>query len=166
MKLPLLLKYLLNCFLLLVPIIVWNIAFTGLLPEAFSGSTFNDGISLAILIPENILRIAIFILPLFMPLYIYTRIQKTGLALYLIGIFLYFLSWRPLILYPMGEWSTSFIGFTAPAITPLIWLTGIALIGYRWFFNYPFRRWQYFALAALFVGFHFAHAALVFQHNY
>ena len=157
------LKYLINCFLLLIPVIAWNIAFTGLLPDTYSESIFDKDIPLFILIPENIFRIAIFVLPAFMPLYIFTRIQKTGLLLYILGLFMYFLSWRPLILYPVGEWSTSLIGFTAPAITPIIWLTGIALIGYRWFFNYRFSRWHYFLLVLLFIGFHFAHYYLVYQ---
>lgn len=160
------LKIFINCFLLLIPVIVWNIAFTGLLPETYSKEVFDNDIPLFILIPENIFRLAVFVLPAFMPLYIYTRIQKAGLLLYVFGLFLYFLSWRPLILYPAGEWSTSLIGFTAPALLPIIWLTGIALIGHRWFFNYRFNRWHYFLIAVLFIGFHFANSYMIFQHNY
>ena len=134
MNKSILLKYAINCFLLLLPVIAWNIAFIGLLPETYSKEIFNKNIPLYILIPENIFRLILFILPAFMPLYIFTRIQKLGLALYLIGIFLYFLSWRPLILFPGGDWSSSMMGFTAPALTPLIWITGIALMGYKWHF--------------------------------
>ena len=166
MKKSTLLKYSVNSFLLLLPVIAWNIAFIGLLPETYSREIFNKNIPFYIVIPENIFRVILFILPAFMPLFIFTRIQSTGLVLYLIGIFLYFLSWRPLILFPTGDWSTSMIGFTAPAITPLIWLAGIAMIGHKWFFNYKFSRWQYFILAVLFIGFHFTHTYLVYHQNF
>ncbi|MEJ2595697.1 MAG: hypothetical protein P8100_11385, partial [bacterium] len=115
-----------------------------------------------ILIPEGILRIVLIALAAIMPLFIFTRFQQAGLTLYLIGLFLYFLSWRPLILYPAGAWSTSLIGFTAPVIVQMVWLSGIAMIGNRWFLKYRFSRWYFFSLAMLYSIFRFLHVLMVY----
>ncbi|MBK9449890.1 MAG: hypothetical protein IPN95_10915 [Bacteroidetes bacterium] len=40
MKLPLLKKYALNCFLLTIPILVWNILLADQLPEAYQEAVF------------------------------------------------------------------------------------------------------------------------------
>ena len=67
-------------------------------------------------------------LAVFMPLRISTQRQKTGLVIYIVGAILYILSWVPLILFPQSAWSTSLIGFSAMAYTPLVWLIGIGLV--------------------------------------
>jgi hypothetical protein len=146
-----------------IPILIWNIAFGGLLPAVFQGEEFNKDIPATIIWIENILRLAVFALPAFMPLTIFYRYQKFGLVLYFVGTFLYFLSWRPLLLYPEGVWSTSLIGYLAPAITPLIFLIGIGLIGYRLFFNIRYKQAIYIFLATLFVLVHITHVYLVYN---
>ncbi len=156
-------KYLQNCFILVIPILIWNVAFTDLLPPAFSGEQFNEGVPAFIIWSENIFRLMIFALPAFMPLTIFYKYQKYGLALYFIGTFLYFLSWRPLILFPEGLWSLSLIGFMAPAITPLIFLTGIGLIGYRLFFNIKYNQLVYILISLVFVIFHTLHVYLAYD---
>ena len=155
-------KYVLTTFLLCIPAIGWNLAFGQLLPENYADLWFGNDISWLILIPESILRITLIILAAIMPLFIFTRLQRVGVVLYLIGMFLYFLSWRPLILYPAGDWSTSLIGFTAPVIVQIVWLSGIAMIGNRWFLKYPFSRWYFFSLAMLYSFFRFLHVLMVY----
>ena len=159
-------KYLVTTFLLCIPPIAWNLAFGGLLPEYYANLWFDSALSWLILIPEIFFRIAIVVLSFTMPLFIYTRVQYMGLVLYLGGLFLYFLSWRPLILFPSSEWSTSLIGFTAPIFAQVVLLSGIALIGYRWFLKYRFSRWYFFSVSILYSIFRFLHVMMVyFQDN-
>ena len=144
-------KFLKSSFLLWLPPIAWHIAFGRLLPKGYAGMWIDTEAPLYLLVPENILLIVLMALSLFMPLFIFTRLQRTGLILYIVGLFMYFLSWRPLILYPTGAWSTSIYGHLAPAIVQLIWMAGVAMMGYSWSFNYRFSRWVYFLLALLYV---------------
>jgi hypothetical protein len=153
-------SYFKNCFILLVPILIWNIAFTGLLPATYQSGEFDKDIPASILWGEHILRLVVFALPAFMPLNIFFKYQKIGLGIYFIGIFLYFLSWRPLILYPEGSWSMSLYGFLSPAITPLIFLVGIGLIGHKLFFNIKYHQVVYISLSIIFIAFHTIHVYL------
>lgn len=155
-------RYLRNCFILLIPIIIWNVAFTDLLPESFKGDNFNSGIPAFIIWIENFTRLLVFALPAFMPLTIFYKYQKFGLAFYFIGTFLYFLSWRPLILYPDGVWSSSLIGYLAPAITPIIFLVGVGLIGHRLFFNVKYKKVTYILISTVFVIFHAVHVVMAY----
>jgi hypothetical protein len=125
---------------------------------------FWKDIPKAISLPENLLRMLVMILPLFMRLRVSTPSQKLGLSLYLTGLLIYFASWAVLIASPQCAWSTSEIGFLAPAYTPIAWLTGIGLIGDE--FQLPrvsFKPWMYWALSALFLVFHNLHAATVYS---
>ena len=124
-----LLNYILNCMWLLLPIMVWNWFLANKLPRAYATETFDHSIPIFIVNGENIFRAMVFILPLLMPLRIETQTQKLGLGLYLAGTLIYFLSWLAQIYFPQSAWSLSAFGFLAPAHTPLIWLTGIGLIG-------------------------------------
>lgn len=156
-------KYLLNCFLLLIPVLLWNVLFIGYLPPAFDPEVFWNDIPSSISYSENILRIAMFVLPAFMVLSVKTRREKVGLGIYLVGVSVYFLSWVLLIVDPSSTWSTSWIGFTAPAYTTIIWFTGIGLIGNRAFFKWPYPGLTYVLLALAFVVAHTTHAHIVFQ---
>jgi hypothetical protein len=83
-----------------------------------------------------------------MPLRWDTSQSKIGIAVYLIGLVVYFASWVPLMVAPTSTWSNSLIGFLAPAYTPLLWLVGIYLIG-GW--------WPYLVLSLVFVSVHIGH---------
>ena len=157
------LGYLKNCFMLLVPIFLWNLAFINSLPETYSRDFFWKDIPAGISVPESILRILVFTLPFLMPLYFKESIQKTGLRWYLIGTALYFLSWIAQISWPESPWSRSLLGFTAPAFTPLIFMIGIGLIGQKSFIRISYISWIYIGLSVLFVAFHTSHAVVVFQ---
>jgi hypothetical protein len=156
-------NYVLNCFILLIPILLWNILLAASLPIGYSMEVFWEDIPPIIGTTENILRIIIFSLPFLMPLTIKTPGQKFGLGIYLAGVAVYFLSWMMQIYYPNSAWSNSLPGFLAPAYTTIIWFTGIGLIGNRLFINIPYKSIIYIAISAAFVFVHTTHAYIVFM---
>lgn len=155
--------YLSNCFLLLLPLLLWNLIFFNDLPKAYYSETFQKDIPDWISYSENILRILVFGLPTIMIFSLKTRSQKIGFGIYLIGTLIYFLSWIAMICYPQSAWATSQIGFMAPAYTTIIWFVGIGLIGTQSYFRIPKLSLIYILLAVLFVIFHTLHIYLVFQ---
>lgn len=156
------LKYVSNCFILLIPILMWNILFVTSLPRGYSREFFWQDIPSIIVITENILRIIVFFLPLLMPLRIKIAGQKIGLGIYLVGLGIYFLSWIMQIYYPDSTWSSSLFGFLAPAYITIIWLIGIGLIGNKLFIKIPYKPIIYIAISAVFVFVHTAHAYIVY----
>ncbi len=159
-------NYLLNCLLLILPIMAWNLIFMSKLPWAYSDEVFSKNIPSFITAGENIFRLIVFVLPVLMPIKIETQSQKLGLWIYITGTAVYFLSWLVQIYLPQSAWSTSAFGFLAPAYTPLIWLTGIGLIGSALYFSSLYRSWMYVALSLVFVGFHLSHATTVYLRNF
>jgi hypothetical protein len=93
----------------------------------------------------------VFLWPLLLPLSRQDAHDRAGLALYGLGILIYFASWLPLIYRPDAAWSQSTAGLLAPACTPVFWLAGIALVG---------ASWPYALLSLLFVGVHVYHNIL------
>lgn len=155
-----------NTFWLLLPILAFNVIFVRYLPSAYKTDQFRKDIPGWISIPENILRIAVMILPLVMRFSTSTLSQRVGLWFYLVGIMLYFASWRVQIAFPESAWSTSAAGFLAPAYTPVVWLAGIALIGDSLTISaIPYSPWIYVVLSGLFLIFHNLHAWLVYARN-
>lgn len=51
-----------------------------------------------------------------------------GLGLYLAGVAIYLASYFAQIFAPDNAWSQSYLGFTATAFTPAIWIAGIGLM--------------------------------------
>jgi hypothetical protein len=158
-------QYLLNCLLLLLPIMAWNIVFANKLPRLYAPDVFEKNIPTFIIGGENFFRLLIFILPLLMPLRVETSLQKFGLTLYLTGTAIYFLSWLTQMYFPQSAWSLSLLGSLAPAYTPLIWLTSIGLIGNTLFFASPYRSWMYITLSTIFIAFHLSHTIIAYQRN-
>jgi len=161
-----LMSYLLNCLLLLLPIMAWNLIFASKLPWAYSEEVFSKNIPSFIASGENIFRLIVFILPVLMPLRIEMQSQKFGLWLYIAGTAIYFVSWLAQIYFPQSAWSLSALGFLAPAYTPLIWLVGIGLIGSAFYFSSPYRSWMYIITSVVFLGFHLSHALTVYLRNF
>jgi uncharacterized membrane protein len=159
-------NYLVNCLLLLLPIMAWNLIFASQLPWAYSEEVFSKNIPFFITSGENIFRLIVFILPVLMPLKIETQNQKVGLWLYIIGTAIYFLSWLAQMYFPQSVWSLSAWGFLAPAYTPLIWLVGIGLIGGTLYFSSPYQSWMYIVLSIIFIGFHLSHAMTVYSRDF
>lgn len=159
-------RYLSNCILLTIPALLWNLLFMNRLPPAFLPDIFWHNIPPLVAYGENISRLLLFFLPVLMPLQLVRRQQKTGMALYIIGTLIYFLSWIPLMFFPESAWSMSAVGFLAPAYTPLIWAIGIGLIGDELYISVPYRSWMYIALSVVFVLFHLSHTTIVYMQNF
>ncbi len=155
-------KYLLNCFLLTLPIMIWNIVLTNKLPQNYQPEIFWKNIPSWLEYVENISRTLIFILTLLTPLRISTLTQKRGFILYLSGTILYFVSWLLLIYFPDSRWSSNIFGFMAPAYTPLLWLTGIGLIGNSFYFNLPYKRRFFILTVIIFLIFHNFHTMTIY----
>lgn len=141
----------LNCFWLLIPILSWNVIFSSKLAHPAFES--DEAVPKELLLLENLLRVAVMILPILMPLRWDTPQSKLGIVVFLIGLMVYLSSWIPLMYAPESAWSNRMLGFLAPAYTPLIWLVGISLIG-GW--------WPYLILSLLFVGIHAGHWGMVY----
>lgn len=156
-------KYISSCLLLMVPPVAWNFLLADKLPPAFQPGIFLKDIPWLLSYGENTLRISLFVLAALMPLSIRTKIQQTGWIIYLTGLILYCLSWLPLVYQPENTWRVHVISFLAPAYTPLLWLTGIGLIGYRFYFRMRYRRWLFLALSLLFTVFHCVHTYLIYD---
>jgi hypothetical protein len=115
-------KYLQNCFLLILPVMAWNVILTPYLPLPYQSEVFWNDIPPFVAWAEQISRILIFVAMLLMPLSIRSAQQRKGLVIYLTGLGGYFFSWFALIYLPESQWSGSFLVFSAPAYTPLLWL--------------------------------------------
>lgn len=159
---PALRRYLRSCLWLTFPALAFNLALYQRLPAAFHGATFWRDIPAVIARPEQVLRVLVFAAPTFMRLAVDTPRRRAGLALYLGGSLAYAAAWGALIAWPTSAWSTSAVGFAAPAYTPALWLLGIALIGDQLFVWARYRWWMYGSLAAAFVLVHVAHTLTVF----
>lgn len=122
----------LNCFWLVLPLLAWNI-FLG--PKITQEQVTSDAHSPGwLLMAENISRMAVFALPLLLPLRLPDMTSKSGLAIYVLGTLVYFASWLPLIYVPQSAWSQSAAGLLAPRLTPFLPFLGIALIGHSWLY--------------------------------
>jgi hypothetical protein len=146
-----------NGFVAIIPILVWNGIFTSKLPAAFSPTSFDRNVPFYIIAGENTFRFTVFLMPLFLRLRISTPIGKTGTALFLFGVLLYFLSWLVLIYAPASRWSASILGFCAPACTPLIWLVGISLMADSYYFDAAYSKWHFIVPSLGFLLFHILH---------
>lgn len=155
--------YLVNCFLLLIPIFAWNIIFSQYLPESYTNKDIWYNVPKTLLWFENISMITLLVLTISMPLRIKTLNQRIGLLIYLVGLLVYLLVWRELILYPNGDWASGLIGFTSLAYTPLIMLFAIGLISKHSFLKIRYQRVLYITSAIVFVAFNFWHTVLVYQ---
>lgn len=156
-------KYFINCFLLLIPVFLWNIIFVDALPKSYTPEIFWKDIPKTLSYSENILRIIVLAMPVIMIFSLKTRVQKIGFVIYLIGIILYFLSWIIMIVYPRSNWSQSMIGFVSPACTTIVWFVGIGLIGNKAFFRTFYLSVIYISIALIFVVLHSLHTYIVFQ---
>ncbi|GAB3274924.1 hypothetical protein GCM10027347_48090 [Larkinella harenae] len=158
--------YLVNCFLLTLPVMIWNLALTDSLPKPYQPDVFWASIPPVVAYGENGSRIVVFTLAFLMPLKVSTLPQKAGVWVYGLGSLLYYGSWLVLIFHPNSLWSSSMVGFMAPAYTPAFWLAGIGLIGRSFYFNLPFSRWIFGLAAFIFLLFHLTHTYIIFSRIY
>jgi hypothetical protein len=135
-----------NCLWLILPLLVWNII---LGPKIKDERITSDGHSPKwLLMSENILRVFVFMLPLFIPLQLTSHTDKIGFWVYGIGTLIYFASWLPFLFSPQSAWCDSLAGLLAPRLTPFISFLGVAVIG---------ESWSYGVIAALFIALHIWH---------
>lgn len=158
-------RYLFNCGWLLLPAVLWNLAFANRLPAAFQPQEFWRDIPSALAAVENSLRVVVFGLPFFMRLRWREPAQRRALLLFAVGTLIYFCSWLALMAAPQSAWATSALGFTAPAWTPALWLGALALLGRDLFWRRFYRRWMYALVSAAFLVAHISHTAIVFARN-
>ncbi len=156
------LHYLVSCFILIIPILLWNVLFASSLPRGYAMEFFWRNIPPYIGTVENILRIVVLLLPLLMPLTIKSDSQKIGVAIFVIGVLIYFSSWLVQIYFPESAWSRSVFGFMAPAYTTMIWFIGIGLIGETLFVDIPYHPMIYIGISAVFVVFHSLHSYIIY----
>lgn len=156
-------RYLLNGFLLVLPILIWNILLYEQLPAGYQSDIFDKNIPSVVAYPENILRILALGLPMIMRLSLNTKKERAGLLLYIFGVTIYFASWLAVIYFPDSAWGKSPIGYTAPAHTTIFWLIGIGLVGHQSYFKIRSLSLLYIGIAVLFVLFHTSHAYIVFR---
>lgn len=135
-----------NCFWLIVPLLAWNVIFSSKITQEAITSDAHSPVWL--LGAENVFRMITFVLPLLLRMRLDDTVGKVGLAIYIIGMLVYFASWIPLMTASQSAWSQSVPGLFAPRLTPWIALLGIALVAHSW---------QYGLLATVFIFFHTWH---------
>ena len=88
--------------------------------------------------------------------------------MYLAGVALYYLSYLAQIFFPDSAWSTSMVGFVAPAYSNLFWIIGLGLLGEKFYFpaRLRYRPVYYIAPAVIFLIFHITHAVIVYQRSF
>jgi len=159
-------KILSNGYIVILPILIWNIILTSKLPSAYDQKLFNSNIPFTIIIGENIFRSIIFLLPLFFRLNISSSINKMGVITFTSGVALYISSWLMLIYAQNSGWSNSVLGFTAPAYTPIIWLIGLSLLVESYYFKWVYSKWHYILPSIAFTIFHVSHTVYVYNRTY
>jgi phosphotransferase system glucose/maltose/N-acetylglucosamine-specific IIC component len=82
-----------NGIWLTLPPLLFSLSLMNLLPTALTPAQFNRDIPDVLLKIESIGRILVFAMPAFFSIGISTKTQKRGLALYLAGVALYYLSY-------------------------------------------------------------------------
>ena len=147
-----------NCFLLFIPILVFNILFFKKLP-----SYYLKNISHPIIIAETITRIITIAFSMIMAIDIKNKTGKIDLIIYIIGIIIYFTSYFIEIYAPNTLFGKNIIFILAPYWTSVIWLIGIGLVGNRLFVNIPYHFIVYLVLSIIFATIHTIHGYLCYK---
>lgn len=137
---------LLNCFWLLVPVLLWNLVLAPRLTQ--EGFRSDEKVASWVLGPEGVLRIVMYAYPLLLPLQANSAASRVGSVVYVLGLLVYGGSWIPLLRRPDAKWSHSAFGLLAPYFTPLLIFAGIALIG---------NSGLYLLLSVFFIAVHTVH---------
>lgn len=150
------------------PPLLFSLGLMTFLPNALTPAQFNKGMPDGLLHIESIGRILVFAMPAFFSIGISTTLQKRGLALYLIGVALYYLSYGTQNFFPDSAWSTSTLGFAASAYTNVFWTIGLGLLGEKFYFTerFRYRPTFYIVPAVVFVFFHTTHLVIFHQRSF
>ena len=157
-----------NCIWLTFPPLLFSLSLMTFLPNALTPAQFNEGIPDVLLNIESIGRILVFAMPAFFSIGISTTTQKRGLALYLAGVILYYLSYGTQNFSPNSDWSKSTFGFAASAYTNVFWTIGLGLLGEKFYFTkrLRYRSIFYIVPAVVFVIAHTTHAVIYHQRSF
>jgi len=156
--LNIIIKYINNCFLLFIPILLFNILFFKKLP-----SHYLKNISHPIIIIETITRIIVIAFSMIMVMNIQNKMEKIGIIIYVIGIIIYFTSYFIEIYAANSLFGRNIIFILAPYWTSIIWLIGIGLVGNRLFINIPYHFNVYLILSVIFTTIHTIHGYLCYK---
>jgi len=156
--LSIILKYINNCFLFFIPILLFNILFFKKLP-----SHYLKNISHPIIKMETITRIIIIAFSIIMAINIQNKIEMIGIIIYIIGIIIYFTSYFIEIYAANTLFGKNIIFILAPYWTSIIWLVGIGLVGNRLFINIPYHFTVYLILSVIFTAIHTIHGYLCYK---
>ena len=156
--LNIILKYINNCFVFFIPILLFNIIFFKKLP-----SHYLKNISHPIINAETITRILTMAFSLIMVINIQNKTGKIGLIIYIIGIIIYFSSYFVEIYFHNTLFGKNIILILAPYWTSVLWLTGIGLIGNRLFLNIPYHFSVYLIISIIFATIHTIHGYLCYK---
>ena len=151
-----------NGLLLILPAMAITFGLWSQLPDAYAAESFNSGVPTWLLLAENVLRVAVFGIPAFLYFGARDVLQARGWYVYGLGMLIYLGSYLAQIYTPGSSWSTSLLGFTAPAWTTLFWFVGIGLVCANTWLPVPWHRAVYLSVAVCFVVAHVAHASLAF----
>ena len=157
-----------NGIWLTFPPLLFSLSLMSFLPTALTPEQFNEGIPDVLLNIESIGRILVFAMPAFFSIGISTTTQKRGLALYLAGVTLYYLSYGTQNFFPNSDWSTSTIGFAASAYTNVFWMIGLGLLGEKFYFTerLHYRSIFYIVPAVVFAIVHTTHVVIYHQRSF
>ena len=145
-----------NCFLLFIPVILFNIVFTKYLPEQYL-----QNISHSIIPIENISRILLMALSAIMIIDVKSRTGKIGISIYITGLIIYFLSYFLLINYSDAVVGNNIILQLSGYWTAMIWLIGIGLVGVKLFVKVPYHCSFFLILSILFGILHTYHGYIL-----
>jgi len=152
------LEYINNCFLLFIPILLFNILFFKKLPSHYLKDITNP-----IIIIETITRIITIAFSIIMIINIQNKIEKIGIIIYIIGVIIYFTSYFIEIYASYTLFGRNIIFILAPYWTSVIWLIGIGLVGNRLFVNIPYHFSVYLILSVIFTTIHTIHGYLCYK---
>jgi phosphotransferase system glucose/maltose/N-acetylglucosamine-specific IIC component len=157
-----------NGIWLTLPPLLFSLSLMTFLPNALTPEQFNKSIPNILLSIESIGRVFVFAMPVFFSIGISTNTQKRGLALYLAGIALYYLSYGTQNFFPNSDWSTSTLGFAASAYTNVFWTIGLGLLGEKFYFTkrLRYRPIFYIVPAVVFAIAHTTHAVIYHQRSF
>jgi hypothetical protein len=143
----------LNCFLFQIHILLYNAFFFNKISRNLPS---DEGLAPWLLRAENFFRCLVFFLPIFIPINTSASTYIPGLILCIGGSVIYFLSWIPLLMVQKFKnlLSKSISIFLGPFFSPILFLSGIALIG---------ESLGYFFCSLLFILIHTRHGFLIYK---
>jgi hypothetical protein len=151
-----------NGFLLVIPALLISFFLWPFLPGGYDADNIDRGIPSWLLVLENVLRLLMIAFPFFL---LIDGKKRTGFVVYALGLFLYLLSYLLQIFFPDSFLAQSLFGFSAPAWTTIVWLSGIGILCQKTWLPGRWKDGMYFPVVVLFWLVHTAHIVLAYQNT-